>query len=80
MNLLFNLEVLENRKVRARPSDYLRSLPRDAQRREVEEFLKWARDMRDSSSDPRERAEAEIGVSTAEQFLRGLEGDGQNRR
>ena len=78
MNLLFNLEVLEDRKVRARPSDYLRSLPRDAQRREVEAFLKWARETRDSSSDPRERAEAEIGVSTAEQFLLGFEEGGSD--
>ncbi|MGA7802306.1 MAG: hypothetical protein WCC36_16025 [Gammaproteobacteria bacterium] len=80
MNLLFNLEVLEGRRVRARPSDYLRSLSRDAQLREVEEFLQWARELLDRSSDPRERAEAEIGVSTAQQFLRNIQGNGQDSR
>ena len=42
MQLLFNLDVIEGNRVRARPSEYLRSLPPDEQARAVREFLQWA--------------------------------------
>ena len=74
MRLLFNLEVLEGNRVRARPSDYLQSLPRDRQIDEVREFLDWAEaTVADSTTEPQARAEAEIGVATAREFLAKLE-------
>ena len=36
MKLLFNLDVIEGNKVRARPSDYLKSLPGEQQITEVD--------------------------------------------
>jgi hypothetical protein len=75
MKLLFNLEVLEGNRVRARPSDYLLSLPRDRQIEEVAEFLHWAEQEADNGTDPQARAEAEIGVATARQFLAKLDQD-----
>jgi hypothetical protein len=74
MRLLFNLEVLEDNRVRARPSDYLQSLPRDRQLNEVKEFLQWAEaTVADSATEPRARAEAEIGLATAREFLAKLQ-------
>jgi hypothetical protein len=73
MKLLFNLEVLEGNRVRARPSDYLQSLPRDRQIKEVTGFLRWAENEASTSDDPQARAEAEIGIATAREFLEKLE-------
>lgn len=73
MKLLFNLEVIEGNRVKARPSDYLKSLPVDEQITAVTEFLNWAENEVASSKDPQARAEAEIGVATATEFLQRLE-------
>lgn len=73
MKLLFNLDVLDGNRVKARPSEYLQSLPRDQQIEEVTEFLHWAEAEAGNSSDPQSRAEAEIGVATAREFLAKLE-------
>ncbi len=73
MKLLFNLEVVEGNRVRARPSDYLRSLPVDEQITAVTEFLNWAENEVRTSEDPQARAEAEIGVATANEFLQQLQ-------
>ena len=42
MKLLFNLDVIEGNRIKANPSDYLKSLPTEQQITEVEEFLQWA--------------------------------------
>jgi len=78
MKLLFNLDVIEGKRIRARPSDYLSSLPRERQREEVSEFLRWAENEARTNRDPKVRAEAEIGVVTAREFLEKPEqaGDG----
>jgi len=73
MKLLFNLDVSEDKRVRARPSDYLKSLPVEQQITAVTEFLGWAVNEVRNSTDPQARAEAEIGVATARQFLQQLE-------
>ena len=73
MKLLFNLDVLDGNRVKARPSEYLQSLPRDRQIEEVTEFLHWAEAEAGNSSDPQARAEAGIGVATAREFLAKLE-------
>jgi hypothetical protein len=73
MKLLFNLDVDEDNRIRARPSDYLQSLPRNRQIEEVTSFLQWAENEAGSNTDPRVRAEAEIGVATAREFLSRLE-------
>ncbi len=69
MKLLFNLDVIEGNRVKARPSDYLRSLPADRQMAEVQEFLQWAENAAQNDPDQKARAEAEIGVATAREFL-----------
>ena len=69
MKLLFNLDVIEGNRVTARPSDYLRSLPRERQLEVVTEFLLWAENEARTSQDPKVRTEAEIGVVTAREFL-----------
>ncbi len=69
MKLLFNLEIIEGSRIKAVPSAYLHSLPREQQVTEVREFLAWAeREARDNS-DLTARAEAEIGIATAREFL-----------
>jgi hypothetical protein len=73
MKLLFNLEVVAGNRVRARPSDYLRSLPRGEQVTAVTEFLHWAENEAANNSDPQARAEAEIGIATAREFLQTLQ-------
>jgi hypothetical protein len=73
MKLLFNLDVLEGKRVKARPSDYLQSLPRERQIEEVTEFLHWAEDEAGNNTDPQVRAEAQIGAATAREFLAKLE-------
>jgi hypothetical protein len=73
MKLLFNLDVIEGKRVRARPSDYLKSLPVDEQMTAVTEFLNWAENEVSNTADPKARAEAEIGVATATEFLQQLE-------
>jgi len=73
MKLLFNLEVLEGNRVKASPSDYLKSLPVDQQITAVTEFLGWAEKEVANSKDPQARAEAGIGVATATEFLQKLE-------
>ena len=73
MKLLFNLEVVAGNRVRARPSDYLRSLPRDEQLAAVAEFLRWAETEAANNSSPQARAEAEIGIATAREFLQTLQ-------
>jgi len=69
MKLLFNLDIVEGKRIRARPSDYLRSLAPAAQRAAVTEFLEWAEATARDSDDPQARAEAEIGIATAREFL-----------
>ena len=69
MKLLFNLDVIEGNRVRARPSDYLKSLPPEQQIAAVEEFLQWAENAAKNDPDEQARAEAEIGVATAKEFL-----------
>ena len=76
MKLLFNLEVIEGNRIKARPSDYLQSLPRDRQLEEVTEFLNWAENEASSNEDLQARAEAEIGIATAKEFLEKLENTG----
>lgn len=73
MKLLFNLDVIEGNRVKARPSDYLQSLPVDQQIAEVNEFLHWAESAAASGTDLQARAEAEIGVATAREYLAKLE-------
>jgi hypothetical protein len=73
MKLLFNLDVIEGNRVKARPSDYLRSLPVDQQITAVTEFLDWAENEVRNSENPQARAEAEIGVATAREFLQKLQ-------
>ena len=69
MKLLFNLEVMEDKRIRARPSEYLQSLSFDQQHAAVTEFLEWAEaEVRDNTN-PQARAEAEIGIATAREFL-----------
>ena len=72
MKLLFNLDVIKGNRIKARPSDYLRSLPQERQLAEVTEFLRWAENEARSNQDPKTRAEAEIGVVTAREFLEKL--------
>jgi len=69
MKLLFNLEVIEGNRVKARPSDYLKSLPAEQQITAVEEFLQWAENAAKNDPDQQARAEAEIGIATAKEFL-----------
>lgn len=73
MKLLFNLEVIEGNRVKARPSDHLKSLPVNEQITAVTEFLNWAENEANNSEDPQARAEAEIGVATATEFLQKLQ-------
>ena len=73
MKLLFNLDVIEGNRVKARPSDYLKSLPVDQQITAVTEFLNWAENEVRNGKEPQARAEAEIGVATATEFLQRLE-------
>ena len=68
MKLLFNLEVIEGNRVKARPSDYLKSLPVEQQITAVEEFLQWAENAAKNDPDQQARAEAEIGIATAKEF------------
>ena len=73
MKLLFNLDVIEGNRVKARPSDHLKSLPVDQQITAVTEFLSWAENEARDSDNPQARAEAEIGIATAKEFLQKLE-------
>ena len=73
MKLLFNLEVIEGNRVRARPSDHLKSLAISEQVTAVTEFLHWAQQEARDNKDPQARAEAEIGVATASEYLEKLE-------
>ncbi|MGD8617778.1 MAG: hypothetical protein PVH54_01170 [Gammaproteobacteria bacterium] len=73
MQLLFNLDVIEGSRVRARPSEYLRSLAPDEQARAVSEFLQWAEHEAANNSNPQARAETEIGIATAREFLQTLQ-------
>lgn len=73
MKLLFNLEVVEDNRIRARPSEYLQSLPADQQLAAVREFLEWAETEARDNPDPRGRAEAGIGAATAQEFLEKLQ-------
>ncbi|MDH3901123.1 MAG: hypothetical protein OEU51_08780 [Gammaproteobacteria bacterium] len=73
MKLLFNLDVIEGNRVTARPSDYLQSLPLERQIAEVAEFLRWAESEAASGKDLKARAEAEIGIATAREYLAKLE-------
>jgi hypothetical protein len=75
MKLLFNLEVVAGNRVRARPSDYLRSLSREDQVEAVTGFLQWAEKEATNNSNPQARAEAEIGIATAREFLQTLQAD-----
>ncbi|MGB5306104.1 MAG: hypothetical protein WBO57_07660 [Gammaproteobacteria bacterium] len=69
MKLLFNLEVIEANRVRARPSNYLQSLPADRQVTAVSEFLQWAEQEAQTNPDLQARAEAEVGIATAREYL-----------
>ena len=73
MKLLFNLEVIAGNRVRARPSDYLKSLPINEQITAVTEFLHWAEQETRDNQDSQARAEAEIGIATATEYLEKLE-------
>jgi hypothetical protein len=73
MKLLFNLEVVSGNRVRARPSEYLRSLPQAEQAAAVKEFLQWAESEAANNNNPQARAEAEIGIATAREFLQTLQ-------
>lgn len=73
MKLLFNLDVVEGNRVRARPSAYLQSLPAEEQLAAVTEFLQWAEQEARDNQDPQARAEAEIGVATATEYLNKLD-------
>ena len=53
MKLLFNLDVIEGNRVKARPSDYLKSLPVSEQITAVTEFLHWAEAEQRDSKEPR---------------------------
>jgi hypothetical protein len=75
MKLLFNLDVVAGNRIRARPSDYLRSLPHEEQVAAVTGFLQWAEREAASNADPQARAEAEIGIATAREFLQTLQTD-----
>jgi len=72
MKLLFNLDVIEGNRIKAQPSEYLRSLPRDRQVAEVTGFLRWAQAEARDNPDLTARAEAEIGIATAREFLERL--------
>jgi len=76
MKLLFDLEVMEDNRIRAHPSTYLRSREPPQQLAAVREFLAWAESEAVGNTDPRARAEAEIGIMTARRFLEQREGDG----
>jgi len=69
VKLLFNLEIVEGNRIKARPSDYLKSLPAEQQLGEVREFLHWAETEARENPDLTARAEAEIGIATAREFL-----------
>ena len=69
MKLLFNLEVVQGNRIKARPSDYLKALPAQQQLAEVSEFLQWCEQEVRDNTDPAARAEAEIGIATATEFL-----------
>jgi len=69
MKLLFNLEVVAGNRIQARPSAYLNALPREQQVAAVSEFLAWAEREARENSDLTARAEAEIGIATAREFL-----------
>ena len=69
MKLLFNLQVIEGNRIKATPSDYLQSLSAEEQYAAVSEFLDWARTEARDNPDPQARAEAEIGIATAQEFL-----------
>ena len=73
MKLLFNLEVITGNRVRARPSDHLKSLPVSEQITAVTEFLHWAEQEARDNEEPQARAEAEIGIATAREYLEKLE-------
>jgi len=73
MKLLFNLDVVEGNRVRARPSEYLQSLSASEQLAAVTEFLHWAEQEARDNQDPQARAEAEIGIATATEYLNKLE-------
>ena len=73
MKLLFNRDVIDGNRVKARPSEYLKSLPVEQQITAVTEFLDWAESEARNSENPQARAEAEIGVATARDFLQKLE-------
>ena len=69
MKLLFNLDVIEGNRLKARPGDYLKSLPAEQQITALEEFLQWAENAAKNDPDPQARAEAGIGIVTAKEFL-----------
>lgn len=69
MKLLFNLDVIEGNRVRARPSEYLQSLSVEQQVQAVSEFLQWAEQEVQTNPGQQARAEAEIGIATAREYL-----------
>jgi len=72
VKLLFNLEIVEGSRIRARPSNWLAALPRAQQIEAVSEFLRWAETEARDNPDPGARAEAEIGIATAREFVEQL--------
>jgi hypothetical protein len=76
MKLLFNLDVIAGNRVKARPSEYLQSLPVNEQITAVTEFLHWAEQAARDNQDQQARAEAEIGIATATEYLNKLEQTG----
>ena len=73
MKLLFNLDVVAGNRVRARPSAHLQSLSVNEQIAAVTEFLHWAEQEARDNQDTQARAEAEIGIATAQEYLNKLE-------
>ncbi len=69
MKLLFKLDIVDGNRIQARPSDYLRSLPPEQQLGAVREFLQWAEHEARENPDLKAKAEAEIGIATAREFL-----------
>jgi len=69
MKLLSNLEVIDGNRVKARPSDYLKALSAAEQKAAVTEFLARAENEVINNEDPQAKAEAEIDVATATEYL-----------
>ena len=68
MKLLFNLDVIEGNRIKARPLEHRKSLPADPQIAALEEFLQWTGNAARNDPHPQARAEAGFGSATAREF------------